>query len=55
MAKKEKEGYYGRYYSNENGKSDKKPKMIWIGPLTEREMEDDFYEFRHNFKEKISD
>ena len=39
---------FGKYYVS-NGK---KPRLVWVGPLTQEEMEQDFDEFRHNKKEE---
>jgi hypothetical protein len=36
--------YWGKFYMG----SGKIPRKIWIGPLTEEEMKQDFEEFRHN-------
>lgn len=56
---KEKQYWYGRYFLTESqNEKDIKPKMLWLGPLTEKEFKEgdnynNFYEFRHNMKDYI--
>ena len=42
-------GYWGKFHQFED---DKKPRMIWIGPMTEDEMLDSFSTYRHNYREE---
>ena len=39
-------GWWGRYYSY----AGEEPRWLWVGPLTEKEMRADFYEFRYNWR-----
>jgi hypothetical protein len=42
----EKYGWWGKFHVFFG----KKPRMIWIGPMSEKEMREYFEKFRHNFQ-----